>query len=137
MELEAAAAETDGDPYPLPVTEGSPLEIDARPLVRAVVSDLDRGESVGRVSARFHAALAAAIAATCRRIRDASGLSTVALSGGCFQNRLLTEQAAARLAAAGFEVLLHARVPPGDGGIALGQAAVAAWRAARVPGHSR
>jgi hydrogenase maturation protein HypF len=72
--------------------------------------------------------LAAALAESCRRAREATGLGTVALSGGCFQNRLLTTLTVARLEAAGFEVLLHSRVPPSDGGIALGQAAVAAWR---------
>jgi hydrogenase maturation protein HypF len=136
MELEAVADDSD-DAYPLDVLEGPPLEIDPRALMRSVVSDLDRGEPVGRISGRFHAALAATIAEACRRIRERSDVSTVALSGGCFQNRLLTEQAARRLGALGFEVLLHARVPCGDGGIALGQAAVAAWRAGHVPGDSR
>lgn len=136
MELEAAAAGGAGDPYPLPVVDGPLLELDPRPLVSAVVDDAVRGEPAARIGARFHAALAGAIAEACARVRDRCRLQTVALSGGCFQNRLLTEQAAARLAERGFEVLLHARVPPGDGGIALGQAAVAAWRA-RVPGHSR
>jgi hydrogenase maturation protein HypF len=72
--------------------------------------------------------LAAALAEACGRIRDQTGLATVALSGGCFQSRLLTRLTADRLRREGLEVLLHARVPPNDGGIALGQAAVAAWR---------
>jgi hydrogenase maturation protein HypF len=105
--------------------------------VRSVVADVDRGESVSRISGRFHAALAAAIAESCRRLREHTGLATVALSGGCFQNRRLTEHAARLLDSLGFDVLLHARVPPGDGGIALGQAAVAAWRAGHVPGDPR
>ena len=135
-ELEALAVTTE-EQYPLPVVGGPLLEIDARPLIQAVVADLERAEPVGRISGRVHSALAGAIAETCRRIRERTGLATVALAGGCFQNRLLTEQAVGRLGDLGFEVLLHTRVPPNDGGIALGQAAVAAWRAVHVPGDSR
>ena len=62
------------------------------------------------------------------RLRDDHGLGTVALSGGVFQNLLVTERAAARLAARGFRVLLHSRVPCNDGGISLGQAVVAGGR---------
>ena len=127
MELEALAVTTE-EQYPLPVVGGPLLEIDARPLIQAVVADLERAEPVGRISGRVHSALAGAIAETCRRIRERTGLATVALAGGCFQNRLLTEQAVGRLGGLGFEVLLHTRVPSNDGGIALGQAAVAAWR---------
>ena len=68
------------------------------------------------------------------RSAQAVGQPRVALTGGCFQNRLLTERAAERLARAGFEVLLHRQVPPNDGGISLGQVAVAAARLA-VQGH--
>ena len=59
-------------------------------------------------------------------VARAMGQSRVALTGGCFQNRLLTERAAQRLGEAGFQVLLHRQVPPNDGGISLGQIAVAA-----------
>jgi hydrogenase maturation protein HypF len=64
----------------------------------------------------------------CARIREGHGLATVALSGGCFQNRLLLQLAAIALQNDGFRVLTHSRVPPNDGGIALGQVAVAAHR---------
>ncbi len=137
MELEAAADEVAGDPYPLPVVEGEMIEIDPRPLVRQIVADLNSGEPVGRIGGRFHRALAGAVVESCRLVRRRTGLSTVALSGGCFQNRLLTELVWDQLGRNGFEVLLHARVPPNDGGISLGQAAVAAWRAAHVPGDPR
>ena len=137
QELEALAGDDD-EGYPMPLADvGELWEMDARPLVRAVVADVDAGAPPAIVSARFHAGLAAALAAAGRIAREKTGLRVVALTGGCFANRRLTELAAARLQADGFEVLLHARVPPGDGGIALGQAAVAAWRLAHVPGHSR
>jgi hydrogenase maturation protein HypF len=76
------------------------------------------------ISARFHQALASAITAVAHEV----GLEHVALSGGCFQNRLLTTRSVEALRSAGHQVLLHRRVPPGDGGIALGQIATAAAR---------
>ncbi len=127
MELEAISEPKEAEPYPLPLVGEEPVELDPRPLLRAVVEDLDRGAGAAEVGARFHASLAVAIAAVCRQVRGRTGLGTVALSGGCFQSRLLTELTVERLQGAGFEVLLHARVPPSDGGIALGQAAIAAW----------
>jgi hydrogenase maturation protein HypF len=80
------------------------------------------------VAARFHNGLAAATVAACRGVREATGLETVALSGGVFQNLLLLERVVAGLGADGFRVLVHSRVPPNDGGISLGQAAVAGAR---------
>ena len=137
QELEAIA-EDDPRAYPMPLTDqGSLLEMDARPLVGAVVADVDAGVPPPLISSRFHTGLAAALAAACRTARERTGLRTVALTGGCFANRRLTELAVAALEAESFEVLLHAQVPPGDGGLALGQAAVAAWRLAHVPGDSR
>jgi hydrogenase maturation protein HypF len=128
VELEAVSEEGDLDPYPLPVIAEGLLEIDPRPLVRAIVEDLDRGAGAAVVGGRLHVTLANAIAEACARIRDHAGLEVVALSGGCFQSRLLTLLTVDRLLRLGFEVLLHRRVPPNDGGVALGQAAVAAWR---------
>ncbi|HEX6200150.1 MAG TPA: carbamoyltransferase HypF, partial [Thermoanaerobaculia bacterium] len=115
--------------YPLAVT-GSPavgLELDWRPLLSALLDDLGAGVPAERIARRFHAGLARAIAAAA----GAVGEERVALTGGCFQNRLLTESAAALLARAGHRVLLHRAVPPNDGGIALGQVAVAAARLER------
>jgi hydrogenase maturation protein HypF len=79
------------------------------------------------IAARFHNALAEAILAVAKAV----GEPKVALTGGCFQNRLLTERASQRLREAGFDVLLHRQVPPNDGGISLGQIAVAAARMER------
>ena len=83
------------------------------------------GEDAGRLAYGFHVSLADQIAAGAAEIRRRTGLDTCALSGGVFQNRLLTELCAKKLREMGFSVLLHSLTPPNDGGIALGQAAVA------------
>ena len=98
---------------------------DPAPLIRAVVDDLRRGVSCGTIAARFHNALGAAVVEGCIRIREEEGLELVALSGGCFQNRRLLSGTRGALEGAGFRVLTHRRIPPNDGGISLGQAAVA------------
>ena len=138
-ELEAAASSESAGTYPFRLetpSPGDPFQIDLRPLVREIARDRRRGVPVPEISARFHETLARTIAESSREARRQSGLSTVAFSGGCFQNRLLTERAAELLAADGFEVLLHRRVPPNDGGLALGQAAVAAFRLRERTGRS-
>jgi hydrogenase maturation protein HypF len=104
------------------------LELDWRPLLAALLADRARGVAAPALAARFHAALAAAAAAVARAV----GAGRVALTGGCFQNRRLTREVAARLAGTGCEILLHRRVPANDGGIALGQVAVARARAGAV-----
>ncbi len=127
MELEWAADGRVEDGYPLPVTAGTDRNsfvLDWRPLVRATVEDVRAGKDPGRISARFHGALVAAILEVARRV----GVPRVALAGGCFQNRILTEESARRLRGEGFEVFLHRQVPPNDGSICLGQVAVAAAR---------
>lgn len=132
MELEAAAAPGDHGAYDLELGRRDPFVVDLRPAVRAVAADARAGVSAGVVSARFHATMSRAIVAACLRAREAGGPGTVALAGGCFQNRRLTEGARAGLEAVGFEVLSHRRVPCNDGGVALGQAAVAAFRMAET-----
>jgi len=123
MALEFATDPAHEDAYPLPLSEvGPPWVLDWRPLLSAVLADLRSGAPTPTIAARFHNALIEAILATARR----TGEPRVALSGGCFQNRILTERAAQRLRAAGFEVILHRQVPPNDGGVSLGQIAVAA-----------
>ena len=105
-----------------------PLLVRAADLVRAAADDLAAGTAPPVIAARFHRGVAAAIAQVCLRLRERSGLGTVALSGGVFQNLLLLGQVVDLLEEAGFRVLTHARVPPNDGGISLGQAVVAAAR---------
>ena len=97
-------------------------------LIRAVVEDLLGGVACGQIAARFHASLAAVITDACARIRQRTDLGRVALSGGVFQNRRLLQATVAGLEHAGFEVYTHRQVPPNDGGLALGQAAIAAAR---------
>jgi hydrogenase maturation protein HypF len=131
MALEFAAGETSEAAYPIPLAgAGSPRVLDWGPLLEALLADLGRGAPLGLMAARFHNGLVEAILAVARAI----GEPRVALTGGCFQNRRLTERAAQRLTRAGFEVLLHRQVPPGDGGVSLGQVAVAA---ARLKSESR
>jgi hydrogenase maturation protein HypF len=138
MALEFAADDVEPGTYPLPISGSGasqdaslPIQLDWTPLVREIVADLRRGVCAHIIAARFHNTLAESIAAVAKRI----GAPRVALSGGCFQNRLLTERAASRLRSDGFEVLLHRQVPPNDGGISLGQIAVAAakLRAQNIP----
>ncbi len=96
--------------------------------IRAIVDDLQGGVPVSAVSARFHNTLAYLVAETCLLVRADTGLARIALSGGVFQNRYLTEKCVAILKRGGFEVLTHSLVPPNDGGLALGQAVVAGWQ---------
>ncbi len=137
IDLEHAAAAIEGDPgaYPIELAGGlaEGYELDWRPLIASVLEDLGRGVPAGRIAGRFHHGLAAAVDAVARGV----GAPRVALTGGCFQNRLLTEATAARLERSGFEVLLHREVPPNDGGVALGQVAVAAARLAAVSEPTR
>lgn len=125
MELEELAVQS-GDPgvYPFTVEPGSPAEAPARidlgPALRGIWSD-------GHVPApdrarRFHNTLIAAISLACSRVRVATAIDTVALSGGVFQNAIILDGLASALETGGFRVLTHDRLPSNDGGLALGQA---------------
>ena len=116
IELEAACDEAERGAYPFDPS------LDARPTVAAIVDDIARGTDAGLIAARFHNALAAA---TARALLD-HGADTVVLSGGVFANRRLLSRSRALLGEAGVRVLVPERLPPGDGGISYGQAAVAA-----------
>ena len=131
VELEAACEEAVRDAYPLPLArEGERILIDPRETVAATIRDLERGIAVARIAARFHNAVASATVAACARLASERGLEVVILSGGSFQNRVLLERVALDLRAAGLRVLIPERLPPNDGGISFGQAAVAAARSA-------
>lgn len=120
MALEFAADPDEKDAYPLGLGGEGPAVIDWEPLLRAVLADRREGTPVARIAGRFHNSLAD-VALTIAQ--QWSGRQVV-LSGGCFQNRLLAERIQQRLKAGGFEVYTHRQVPPGDGGIALGQLAI-------------
>jgi hydrogenase maturation protein HypF len=105
---------------------GSPLVVDTRPIIRAVVADVARGGGAALVARRFHSTMVDMIAAVCGRLRVETRLGVVTLSGGVFLNALLTTEVSARLAADGFRVYRHRLVPPNDGGLSLGQLAIAA-----------
>jgi hydrogenase maturation protein HypF len=111
--------------YPFAIgTSGSPLELDLRPTVRAIVEEHLRGVPASTVSAKFHDTLAHATAALIGLVRDRVGRFPVVLTGGCFQNARLAESLTAELEP-DFQVHLHRKVPPGDGGVSLGQVVVA------------
>ncbi|MEU6414770.1 carbamoyltransferase HypF [Microbispora sp. NPDC046933] len=129
VEFEQLADPVVDDAYPCGlVPAGDRFTVPGVELVRAVADDLRAGAPRDVVAARFHNAVAGIVAAGCARVREATGLSTVALSGGVFQNLLLLGRAVTLLEERGFTVLTHHRVPPNDGGVSLGQAAVAAGR---------
>jgi hydrogenase maturation protein HypF len=131
LALESEAQGCRGPAYPFALDrDASPWQLDWRPALRALVADLLAGEAAHRVAQRFHGTLIDAGVAALRQASRAFGASTVALSGGCFQNRILVEGLVGELAAQ-HRVLRHRQLPPGDGGLALGQALVAdAQRAA-------
>ncbi len=134
IELEALASGAMDDanafPYPFAVEDGPVLRLGFVPLWWAVLNDLAGGVPPELIAARFHKGLAAAVARLARGLARAEGSQTVALTGGVFQNRLLLEATGAELARAGLRVLIPSDVPANDGGIALGQAAIAAARQA-------
>jgi hydrogenase maturation protein HypF len=128
MELEAlSAAAVTAEPYPYAVASGVPMELDLRPMIRALHAERCAGAPASRIGARFHATVATMFSEAVLQIARAERLSTVVLSGGCFQNATLAALCQARLSTE-LRVLRPARFPCNDGGIALGQAAVAAAR---------
>ncbi|WP_433226123.1 carbamoyltransferase HypF [Actinomadura formosensis] len=128
IELEQRADPSESAAYPAALNGTAPFTIAGADLLDAVVADLRAGAPVPVIAARFHNGVAALIVNAASRIREETGLAVVALSGGVFQNMLLLERAVSGLTDAGFDVLTHHRVPPNDGGISLGQAAVATAR---------
>jgi len=127
VELELAArnvTQTEGYPVGLR-TEGDGWIVETGDLISAIVDDLRRVRSTAEIAGRFHRTMAEIVAAGCRRVREQAQVSAVALSGGTWQNRLLMELATDVLTQDGFTVYRHRRVPPNDGGIALGQVVLA------------
>jgi hydrogenase maturation protein HypF len=129
IELEAIATVDADLTYPTAVSvAGDAMVVRTTDIVRGVVNDLLREMPAATIAARFHATLAHVIVDVCERLRARTGLHAVALSGGVFQNVRLLESVLCALERRGFEVYTHRHVPTNDGGLALGQAAVAARR---------
>ncbi|MGH7753845.1 MAG: carbamoyltransferase HypF, partial [Gemmatimonadales bacterium] len=127
MELEALAEPEADRVYAVRLEDQEGRVVVQTPdIVRGVVEDLLAGVGSDRIGSRFHATLADVIVKTCAHVRERSGLDRVALSGGVFQNVRLLRLAVDGLRRAGFQVYTHHQVPPNDGGLALGQAAIAA-----------
>jgi hydrogenase maturation protein HypF len=132
IELEGIAVdEPDAPGYAIDFRDGDwarrePVVIRVAPLWHELMRDLHDGVSRARMSARFHAGVAAGFLQAAVQARTATGIAQVAMSGGCMHNRRLTWMLREGLEAAGFEVFQQRRVSPGDGGLSFGQAAVAA-----------
>jgi len=122
MELEWLADVNETGSYQFEIIEGTPMLVDWRPVMLRVLEDLAKGESKAAIAGRFHNSLIELMAGMAGKIK----MVKVVLSGGVFQNRILVEGAFKRLSEKGFEVYVHQRVPPNDGGISLGQIMVAA-----------
>jgi hydrogenase maturation protein HypF len=129
MDLEAVAKRGSGDilPYEL-VTEGGVTVVDPSPLVKAIIEGKLMGADMSQLASSFHITLVNILVDVAKRIRDVTGIDRAALSGGCFQNRILLEGCTHELEKEGFEVFTHQRVPANDGGISLGQAVIAGMR---------
>ena len=125
MELEMMADASTGDLYETAWSSEDTVQIDPRPIITGVVKDIEKGVSSSIVSGKFHATLMAMFTDLCQVIGKKTGISQIALSGGCFQNAILLAGLTRRLRDRGFHVLTHERVPANDGGIALGQAVIA------------
>ncbi|MET0254095.1 MAG: carbamoyltransferase HypF [Terrimicrobiaceae bacterium] len=122
MELEFAIQLGINASYPFEIHEGSPLIVDWGSAIEAIVGDVASGRPAGEISAKFHNTLAEIVRVVALRVGEAK----IVLTGGCFQNRHLTEACLKRLLDAGFRPYWHQRVPPNDGGISLGQVVAAA-----------
>ncbi len=126
MLLEAVADSAEPGQYSFALVEGQPLQLDWRPMLRDLLADCALGVPPGRMAMRFHRGLAAAVVAVCRRFSPLP----VVLSGGVFQNRLLTELIAEGMARGAQPLGLPGLIPPNDGGLAAGQLAVGLAQAA-------
>jgi hydrogenase maturation protein HypF len=125
IEFEALLDENISDAYEFDLSEGETIEFDASKLIQAVTEDVLAQISVAKISAKFNNAVADLILRLALIFREREKLNRVALSGGCFQNVTLLKASLRRLRENSFEVFTHRKVPPNDGGLALGQAVIA------------
>src|SRR6266487_50196 len=135
IELEILARQQEGSiykeqsdiyPFTIRMRDQLPALLDVTPMLRAIVSNIQQGVLASQIADRFHRSIAELLATACFNAREQTGLHVVVLSGGVFQNQLLLEQLVKRLEEMAFQVYMNRRVPPNDGGISLGQIAVAA-----------
>jgi hydrogenase maturation protein HypF len=129
IRLESVADRHVTQRYPFEIQSGQrPWILDFGPTLHAILHERRKGLRTSEISAKFHNTIAAAILETCRYIRGQRDLNVVALSGGVFQNELLARRTIGALRSRHFTVFTNTTVPANDGGLALGQAAVAAER---------
>ncbi|HWZ20650.1 MAG TPA: carbamoyltransferase HypF, partial [Ktedonobacteraceae bacterium] len=113
-------------PFTIKMRDQMPATLDVVKMFRAIVNNIQQGVPTSQIADCFHRSIAELLATVCFGAREKTGLHVVALSGGVFQNQLLLEQLVKRLEEMAFQVYINRRVPPNDGGISLGQIAVAA-----------
>jgi len=135
IELETIAEQERGNPQAIPYPfDVAPFEDPRQPMqllcpsiFRGILTDYQQGVPIPLIAARFHQTIAAASAEICHQARQRTGVNQVGLTGGVFQNLLLTEMLEQRLQELDFQVFKHQQVPPNDGGLALGQVAIASY----------
>jgi hydrogenase maturation protein HypF len=126
IELEMVADESETGSYPFAIMERDGMNVVyLAELFSAIITDIGKGVSPARISARFHHTLAQVVKEMCQRLASRTGMNRVALSGGVFQNRRLFRLTVSALEGVGLEVLTHREVPANDGGVSLGQAVIA------------
>jgi hydrogenase maturation protein HypF len=120
LEFACDGIETE-EAYPFRILEcgtpKAPLIVDWAPLIEAILGELEHSRPIGEIAALFHNTLSEIMVSVAQRI----GEEKVVLTGGCFQNKVLTERAMMRLSAEGFQPYRHQQIPPNDGGLAVGQ----------------
>ena len=125
IELETLAADFDHETYPIELHSG---QVVIKPILEAVTAEIFAGTPLAKISARFHNTIANLVLVLSQELSRGTGIKQIALSGGVFQNTTLLQQTLLLLHQAGFQPLIHHLVPPNDGGLALGQAVIAAAR---------
>ncbi len=130
MEFQMLADESEVDSYNFEIIDDKkPWVITFKSGIKEIVEDILKGVSVQKISGKFHNTIADIICRISEKVREETKINKVVLSGGVFQNSLLTEKTILKLTKAGFQVYTHSKVPPNDGGISLGQAVVALFNA--------
>jgi hydrogenase maturation protein HypF len=125
IEFEAAAGIAEEEPYPFEIGQNT---VGVKAAIKALIADVFAGTPVSAISGRFHSGLARMVADACYRLRSETSINEVVLSGGVWQNITLLRRTLSLLRKADFQVYIHRAVPANDGGLSLGQAAIAAQR---------